>query len=380
MKKTLLAAALTIGFVGAAQAETSVTLYGIVDAGISYQQVKGTNPATGLDYKGTRTGFLSGGQSESRWGLRGTEDIGEGLQAVFVLENGFDLGTGTTNHDNKLFGRQATIGLRSDAWGQLDFGRQTNIASKYFAGVASPFGTEFSQARVGTTFGAADSVRYDNMVMYQTPNFSGFQFGVGYSFNNNGNQQFKQSGGDQPNSRAWTTGLRYVNGPIGAALTYDQIKSAETFGPASVDNGVSIKSWNLGASYDFNVAKLHLGFGQTRNGWLQSVQYADLPAFETANTGYYANDGMKVNSYTVGLSAPIGGNSAIMASWGMADPRDGGVHGASATSKQQVYSLGYTYALSKRTNVYAIGSYAKHAAFQDDLKSTFVGAGLRHQF
>lgn len=377
MKKTLLAAALAIGFMGAAQAETSVTLYGIVDGGISYQQLKGTNPFTGADYKANRTGFLSGGQSESRWGLRGTEDLGEGLQAVFVLENGFDLGTGTTNHDNKLFGRQATVGLASDAWGQLDFGRQSNIATKYFAGVASPFGVDFSQARVGTTFGAADSVRYDNMIMYQTPNYSGFQFGVGYSFNNNGNQQFKQSGGDQPNSRAWTAGLRYVNGPIGAALTYDQLKSRETFFDPN-DNGVSIKSWNLGGSYDFNVVKLHLGFGQTRNGWLQSVQYGDLPAFETAN-GYYVNDGMKVNSYTVGLSAPIGGNSSIMASWGMADARDGGVHNI-GNNKQQVYSLGYTYALSKRTNVYAIGSYANHVAFQDDLKSTFVGAGIRHQF
>lgn len=379
MKKTLLAAALTIGFMGAAQAETSVTLYGIVDAGISYQQVKGTNPFTGADYKSNSTGFLSGGQSESRWGLRGTEDLGEGLQAVFVLENGFDIGTGRANHDNRLFGRQATVGLRSDAWGQLDFGRQSNIATKYFADVASPFGTDFSQARAGTTFGAADSVRYDNMIMYQTPNFSGFQFGVGYSFNNSGNQQFKVSGDRQPNSRAWTTGLRYVNGPIGAALTYDQIKSAETFLDPN-DNGVSIKSWNLGASYDFNVVKLHLGFGQTRNGWLSSVQYADLPAFQSANTGYYANDGMKVNSYTVGLSAPIGASSSVMASWGMADPRDAGVHAMGATSKQQVYSLGYTYALSKRTNVYAIGSYAKHVAFQDDLKSTFVGAGIRHQF
>lgn len=381
MKKTLLAAALTIGFVGAAQAETSVTLYGIVDAGISYQQVKGTvnDPVTGTayDYKSSRTGFLSGGQSESRWGLRGTEDLGEDLQAVFVLESGFDLGTGTMNHNNKLFGRQATIGLRSDSWGQLDFGRQSNIASKYFADIASPFGVEFGQARAGTTFGAADDIRYDNMVMYQTPNYSGFQFGVGYAFNTSGNQQFRVSGGDEPNTRGWTTGLRYANGPIAAALTYDQIKTPDTL--LAPDNGVSIKSWNVGASYDFNIAKLHLGYGQSRNGWLTTDQYGDLPAFQTADTGYLANDGMKVNSYTVGLSAPIGANSRIMASWGMADASGGGVYGVS-DNKQNVYSLGYTYALSKRTNVYAIGSYAKHVAFQDDLKSTFVGAGIRHQF
>ena len=378
MKKTLLAAALVAGFAGlasTAQAETSVTLYGIVDAGISYQRVKGT--VGGVDYKGTRTGVLSGGESPSRWGLRGSEDLGEGLRAVFVLESGFDAGTGQSLQNDRLFGRQATVGLDSDNWGRLDFGRQTNIATKYFAGVASPFGTDWSQARAGATFGAADSVRYDNMIMYQTPDFAGFQFGVGYSFNNNGSQQFKTSGGSEPNSRAWTTGLRYTNGPIAAALTYDQLKSAETFADPD-DNGVSIKSWNLGASYDFNIVKLHLGFGQTRNGWLSPIQYADL-GVQTGSTGYYADDGLKVNSYTVGLSAPVGANGSLMASWGMADPRSTGVHDGDL-SKQHIYSLGYSYALSKRTNLYAVGSYADHAAMQDDLKSTFVGAGIRHQF
>src|SRR5690554_5939499 len=175
MKKSLLVAALITGFAGVAQAETAVTLYGIVDGGIAYERVKGT--VNGADYKGTRTGMLSGGQSGNRWGLKGTEDLGNGLQAVFVLENGFNIGTGQASQGSRMFGRQATVGLQSDAWGRLDFGRQTNIASKYFAGVATPFGTDFGTAGVGTTFSAADSVRYDNMIMYQTPNYAGFQFG-----------------------------------------------------------------------------------------------------------------------------------------------------------------------------------------------------------
>ena len=369
MKKSLLVAALIAGFAGAANAETSVTLYGIVDGGIAYERVKGT--VNGADYKGTRTGALSGGQSSNRWGLKGTEDLGNGLQAVFVLENGFNLGTGQASQNNRMFGRQATIGLKSDAWGQLDLGRQTNIASKYFARVASPFGTDFSDARVGTTFGAADSLRYDNMVMYQTPNFAGFQFGLGYSFNTNGNQSFKQSGSAQPNTRAWTTGLRYANGPLAAALTYDQLKTNGLNTTPVNDRDVSIKSWNLGASYDFEVVKVHAGFGQARNGWLSGIEYAD---FELGDA-YVANDGMKVNSYTVGLSAPVGPGN-VMASWGMADPR--GTVGDD--EKQHIYSLGYTYPLSKRTNVYAVGSYADNVAFQSDLKSTLVGVGVRHQF
>lgn len=373
MKKSLLVAALITGFAGVAQAETSVTLYGIVDGGIAYERVKGT--VNGADYKGTRTGVLSGGQSSNRWGLKGTEDLGNGLQAVFVLENGFDLGTGVASQDRRMFGRQATVGLKSEAWGQLDFGRQTNIASKYFARVASPFGIDFSNARVGTTFGAADSVRYDNMVMYQTPNFSGFQFGVGYSFNNDGNQRFKQSGGEQPNNRAWTTGLRYANGPLAAALTYDQLKTNDLPASPAADRDVSIKSWNLGASYDFEIVKLHAGFGQSRNGWLTDIEYADV----SLGDGYIVNDGMKVNSYTLGLSAPVGANSQILASWGLADPKNGGVYNVN-DKKQQAYSLGYTYALSKRTNVYALGSYIKNVAFQENLKATQIGLGLRHQF
>src|SRR5690606_28467524 len=140
MKKSLLVAALITGFAGVAQAETSVTQYGIADAGIGYERLKGSDGEE--SFKATRTGLLSGGQSSSRWGLKGSEDLGQGLKAVFVLENGFNLGAGSTSQ-GRLFGRQATVGLQSDAWGRLDFGRQTNIASKYLAGVVSPFGTDF---------------------------------------------------------------------------------------------------------------------------------------------------------------------------------------------------------------------------------------------
>src|SRR5690606_26832370 len=114
-----LAAALALGFAGVAQAETSVTLYGILDGGIGYQQIKGDG------FKTRKTGMISGVQSGNRWGLRGTEDMGNGLQAVFQLESGFDLATGeqqqrTASGNDRLFGRHATLGLRSDAWGQLD--------------------------------------------------------------------------------------------------------------------------------------------------------------------------------------------------------------------------------------------------------------------
>lgn len=144
MKKTLLAAALLAGFAGVAQAETSVTLYGIIDTGIGYNKISGGPDAV----NGSRFGMINGVQNGSRWGLRGSEDLGDGLRAVFQLESGFDSGNGKSAQNGRLFDRQATIGLASDSWGQLDFGRQTNIASKYFGSI-DPFGAGFGQANIG---------------------------------------------------------------------------------------------------------------------------------------------------------------------------------------------------------------------------------------
>lgn len=377
MKKTLLAAALMAGFAGVAHAETSVTLYGILDGGIGYQQVKGSDAAGDFKYK--KTGLINGVQSGNRWGLKGSEDLGDGLRAVFQLESGFDLADGRSAQGGRLFGRQATLGLAGDSWGQLDFGRQTNIASKYLPGVADPFGGGFGQANIGTSFTSANTVRYDNLITYQTPNFSGFQFGVGYSFNVNGKQNFKRDGDrNDGNTNAITTGLRYANGPIGLALTYDQFKLRGQDLPVYTDD-VTVKQWNIGGSYDFEVVKAHLAFGQTRNGFYVSEAFGGVGGLDG---GTFANyDGLKVNSYLVGLSAPVGAGT-VMASWQMGDLRaaPNGTPDDEEFKKQQVYSLGYSHPISKRTNVYAIGSYAKNALFQRDAKSTLLGVGLRHQF
>src|SRR5690625_2997470 len=191
MKKTLLAAALMVGFAGVAQAETSVTLYGVVDGGIGYQGVKG-NDANGNSAKATRTGLLGGVQRGNRWGLRGSEDLGDGLRFIFQLESGFDIATGNqaqgeANND-RLFGREAHFGLAGDNWGQLTFGRQTTISSLYMPSIGSPFGASFMQANFGATFSAVNTTRYDNMIQYQTPSVSGFQAGLGDECTTNGSQ------------------------------------------------------------------------------------------------------------------------------------------------------------------------------------------------
>lgn len=412
MKKTLLAAALLAGFAGAASAQSSVTLYGIVDIGLQYQSISADNAgrAGGDGLSSSRFGIANGTQSGSRWGLRGTEDLGNGLRAVFVLESGFDAGNGNGQQTQgfygvsgvsvgRLFGRQSTLGLASNQWGQIDLGRQTNMASKYFAAV-DPFGAGFSQANIGNAFGSANTVRYSNMVMYQTPSISGFNAGVGYSFDTGATGYYLQNAGtsgdetDYPsmnNMRAVTLGLNYSNGPLYLAAAYDQ-----AWGPNNLKGGAPAakpKAWLIGGTYDFKVVKLALAYGQQRGGMYQpmSIFGNNQGAIDVGSVSFdYAGSGNSPgaisfntnagsNSYLVGLSAPIGGAHNVFASWQMAQPISS-LRDEYNGKNQNTYSLGYTYDFSKRTNLYAYVSYMSNWAFVDSAKSTIVGTGLRHRF
>ena len=119
MKKTQLAAALggvlAVCAAGAAQAQSNVTLYGVLDGGLSYVSNVG-----GSKNFGTADGLQSG----NRWGLKGSEDLGGGLSAIFTLENGFNLTNGGLGQGSREFGRQAFVGLSSKSFGSLTIGRQ----------------------------------------------------------------------------------------------------------------------------------------------------------------------------------------------------------------------------------------------------------------
>ncbi|MFC4275733.1 porin [Achromobacter aloeverae] len=388
MKKTLLAAALLAGFAGAAQAETSVTLYGILDTGIGYQQIKGLNGAD----KSSKFGLANGVQNGSRWGLRGSEDLGDGLRAVFNLESGFSSADGQSAQGSRLFGRQATVGLASNSWGQLDFGRQTNVASKFFGSI-DPFAEGFNMANIGTAFSSSNTTRYDNLILYQTPVFSGFQAGVGYSFNVDDTNTAQTGFETDRNQRGITTGVRYVNGPINIAAAYDQLNRSNGVADSATNGtGDKIRAWLVGGSYDFEVVKLSLAYGQTRDGWIQASSVfgpfsgtsldssRSLPGNLTTNA---YRDGLKVNSYMVGLSAPIGGATSVFGSWLRMDPNSDKYYLAADNGNDKttnVYSIGATYDLSKRTNLYGVVSYAQDYAFVDGLKSTMAVVGIRHRF
>jgi predicted porin len=386
MKKTLLAAALLAGFAGAASAQSSVTLYGIIDGGLRYNKVSIDNGSGASNF-----GLAYGQQSGNRFGLRGVEDIGGGNRVTFQLENGFEFGNGTLQQGGRIFGRQAWIGVENNSWGYVRIGRQTNFATEYVGIPVDPFGTGFGQLNMGAAFGVANTDRISNAIKYQTPNMSGFQAGVGYSFatGNTGVYTAAAGGGastgsaynfaTQNNMRQLTLGAKYANGPIYVAASYDKIYAQESKG-----QNASISSWNIAGTYDFKVVKLAAGYGQTRDGAVLGQGTGVTGAGNFNNIG--AGNGEVIfapavgtNSYIVGATVPVNPVSRVLLSWTMLTPNTN-MKDAYNAQNQTAYNIAYTYDFTKRTNMYAMFGYMANVGTVDTVKSTLVGLGLRHQF
>jgi predicted porin len=392
MKKTLLAAALLAGFAGAASAQSSVTLYGILDAGLIYKNAKYSNTDSNI----SNFGMAYGTQSGNRLGFKGVEDMGSGNRLTFQLENGFDIGNGTMGQGSRLFGRQAWFGVENDAWGYARMGRQLNFATDYF-GALDPFSQGFAQANIGSVFGSTNTYRLSNALKYQTPTMGGFTAGVMYSFATGIDSTYIDNGKNigsgtgysyqsQDNTRQISLGAKYANGPIYAAVSYDKLYGASSVLGGSPD--ASPSEWNLGASYDFNVVKVNAVYGQTRGGWMAGQNNQGNSGAAIGGSGFPAvfGGGLNIydqnwgaNSYQIGLTAPIGAASKVFASWNMAMP-NGNMQDAYNAKNMSVYNVGYSYDFTKRTNMYAYVSYANNYATIDGLQSTVLGVGLRHQF
>jgi predicted porin len=416
MKKTLLAAALLAGFAGAASAQSSVTLYGIVDVGVLSQTVKsGSNFGS---VSRNNTGIASGQQSGSRWGLKGVEDLGNGLSANFVYEAGVDVGNGTTAGNG--FARQSTLGVVSKSWGAIDLGRRTTPGTVAFSGI-DPFGQSFGTASLDSSMGMTFA-RYSNMLMYSTPNISGFSGNIGYSFdtgaNNNGSSGTNNGAritnapdygdsvaafGSTYKTRAFGLGLRYGSGPLVVAGTLDIVMPASFNGVQYVaisstsptnklasytQNAKNVTAWNLGATYDFKVVKVHAAYGQNINGLLEGTSLGTNAGSGDTNSkgGYLFNQGARTSSWMLGLSAPVGASGKVFLSW--QQMMAGGdfknyttTAGKNISSNtQNVGSIGYSYSLSKRTNLYAYYSYMSNVAMITGAQSNSLGVGVRHLF
>jgi len=383
MKKTLLAAALLAGFAGAASAQSSVTLYGVVDGGLRYTSVSLAN-GDGV----TNFGLSYGNQSGNRFGLKGVEDIGGGNKVTFVLENGFEFGNGTALQGSRLFGRASWLGLENNSWGYVRIGRQLNFATEYVGIPVDPFGTGFGQLNMGAAFGVANTDRISNTIKYQTPNMSGFQAGIGYAFANGSTGLYTDPRGTSGtsynfatsnNTRQLTLGARYMNGPFYAAASYDKLYGDNARGGGNA----SISSWNISGTYDFKVVKIAAGYGQTRDGVILGQggggSGASLAGNNIGSGDNVFAPGVGTNSYIVGATIPLNPVSRILLSWTMLTPNTNMKDSYNAQN-QTAYNLAYTYNFTKRTNMYVFAGMMQNVGTVDTAKSTTVGLGLRHQF
>jgi predicted porin len=251
IKKYLLLPTLGI-FSSIAHAQSSVTLYGSIDEGFQYTSNVGGHSVYAL---------VSGVQQQgNRWGLKGQEDLGGGLSALFLLENGFSLNNGSALPNGQMFGRQAYVGLASDNAGAVTFGRQYDSVVDYVAPLTatgswggSLFEHLFDNDNTGESF------RIDNSVKYTSANYSGLQFGGLYGFNN-------QAGAFADN-RAWSAGAKYVNGPLAVAAAFMDIDnaSANTGGAVTESPYLSAKQRvaTAGANYTIGASTLGLVYSHT---------------------------------------------------------------------------------------------------------------------
>ena len=257
MKMKLFAAAVAALAAGGAYAQSSVTLYGVVDAGVEYQNHQ-ANTTGSHDVVRLNSGNMSG----SRWGLRGVEDLGGGLKGVFVLESGFSVDTGTMGQGNRLFGRQAFVGVQSQ-FGTLTLGRhQTPFYEFGLAFDPMAISSNYSITAQATEFQS----RADNSIKY-TGTFGGLTGSLLYSTGTNTgaaaasalNAPYGNNAGEVPGNyhlgREYSASLIYNGGPFSIGAIYDETN----VGIATAD-GAKIRRASAAGSYAFGPAKVFAGY------------------------------------------------------------------------------------------------------------------------
>ena len=330
MKKTLITLAVLAAATGVAQAQSSVVIYGTVDAGFVSERGGVNGNVNKLD---------SGVASASRLGFKGTEDLGSGLSALFLLEAGFNVDSGAQGAPGKaeaLFGRQAYVGLSSKTAGTLTLGRQYTPWYNTLSKVADPFAAGYAGS--AKNLFPANTTRTSNTVVYASPNFNGFDADVAYTFGENAesNKIGRQIGAS----------VGYSNGPLNARLAYNNT-SNENANPALTAG--SARNWLAAANYDFAVAKAYVAYGVNKGDNSSTRNNANAGnLFNIASTGGLTNDS---TTALIGATVPVGPAGTVMASIIHVNDKNN----SNADANQ--FAVGYSYALSKRTSTYA--SYAK---------------------
>lgn len=383
MKKTLIVAAVSGVCATAAHAQSSVTLYGLIDAGITY-----TNNQGGHSSWSETSGSING----SRWGLRGNEDLGGGLKAIFVLENGFGINNGTLKQNGREFGRQAFVGLAHSQFGSVTLGRQYDSVVD-FVGPLSLTGTQYGGTQFAHPFdndNLNNSFRVNNSVKYSSTNWNGLKFGALYGFSNS--NQFS-------NNRVYSAGVSYSYMGFNLAAGYLQLNNditglttaavSNANGAVAGDNtfvGKRQRVFGGGLNYTFGPATAGFVFTQTRvNRALGIGGGASGTSAGIGLDGTFA----RFNNYEVNARYSLTPALSVAGSWtytaGFLDGRHPGWN---------QFNLQTDYALSKRTDIYLQGEYQHVStdglgigAYVNGLggasstnKQIAVTAGLRHRF
>jgi GBP family porin len=370
MRKTWVALAVLGAFAGVAQAQSSVTLYGIVDVNYMWQELPTAVGSTVTQE--SKSSINSGHQSGSRWGMRGSEDLGGGLKAIFTLEGGYSPDTGTLGQSGRIFGRQAWAGLEG-GWGKVVAGRiatfSSGTGSFYMTGNVDPFSTGFGLAGLGNTMYSMNALRLDNSVAYQTPKWGGFQFGAGYSLNANGNEAAPSN----KNTDVLFLGANWQGGPFFVMVTYDTADG----GSGSPDQ----KHLQVGGTFDIGPFRLHAAYADQSNiGTVPAIGQGGSGAFVNLPAGIKSFD---TNAYMLGATWNLGAFS-VFGSWQMQDADSKPIAGTNANFDPDfnIWALGGTWNLSRRTNLYV--SYASRNADGSLIDNSFNGKelalGMRHLF
>jgi predicted porin len=336
MKKSLIALAVLAST--GAMAQSSVTLYGIVDVNL---QSKKTDSIT-------KQALESGGVSGSRFGFKGTEDLGGGLKANFVLESGFtiDDGKGSTSG---LFNRQSYVGL-SGGFGEIQLGNAYSALDDIHGSVNAVFDSILSPTAGSTatkSFQAGYVSNPKNNIKYLSPSFAGFTGTVSYAL-----------GEDKAAATTTTAAVKahdvvslnaqYANGPVYVGYGFQSDKKNVTAGVATKHNLVN-------ASYDLGVVKLLASYRNTKNTDLGDE---------------------KENVAQIGVDVPVGANLVVSTGFASAVAKNAGV----ADRKGNAFALGASYSLSKRTSVYTGFNLTEIKQASDKEKSNLYAVGIRHAF
>lgn len=381
MKKSLIALAALGTVASAAQAQSSVTLYGLVDAGLVY--VNSTKTTAGGRSLIQEQDGANAGLSGSRWGLRGTEDLGGGNKAIFVLESGFNYNTGASGQGGDFFGRQAFVGLSSASYGTLTLGRQYDTGVDLIQPLAAYGYWGNLTAHAGDIDNIGNLNRINNTIKYTSPIFAGFKFTGMYSLGG--------VAGDTSRNGLMSFGAQYVNGPAIVAANYLFAKNPNYgfFGmnpnagtasaPANNFGGTHLaySGFSTAGSEQIIDAAANYAIGPATLGIVYSnTKFSDLGSFTDAkNTNAFHNgDSATFNDVEANIKYALSPSVILGFSYNWTKGQSiTTVKGVETGATYNQFNLGADYLLSKRTDVYLLGIY-QHASGVDSTGAKAVAS------